>query len=45
MRARVLLCVLALLLSGAVRSARAEGFAAFLDTTCHYGYGDTLTVI
>ena len=26
-------------------SARASTFAAQLDTTCHYGYGDTLTVI
>src|SRR5437764_1274611 len=45
-RLPLLPCLLALLLlPGAARSARAGGFAAFLDTTCHYAYGDTLTVI
>src|SRR5690242_6299152 len=47
MRARIplLFCLATLLVSGSLRSARADGFAAFLDTTCKYTYGDTLTVI
>src|SRR5262245_60357297 len=40
-----LLCAALLLGAAAVSLAHAAGFSAQLDTTCHYGYGDTLTVI
>lgn len=41
----LLLCAASMLLARAGSSAPAPDVAAQLDTTCHYGYGDTLTVI
>ena len=41
----LLLCALGILSARVGSAAQAENFAALLDTTCHYGYGDTLTVI
>ncbi len=45
LRALLVPALAPILLAGFLRPAQAAGAAAELDTTCHYWYGDTLTVI